>query len=77
MQQEEVVPISEHGSEEKKISSASHGDISAHQGSQSHAHHLKWGDIAVSGFTPPTLDGEEDFDVDDPCDHTSDRELRR
>jgi low temperature requirement protein LtrA len=41
------------------------------------AHHLKFGDIAVSGFAPPSVDGNEDSDVDDPCHHSSDRNQRR
>lgn len=78
MQREDDVGVSEHGSEEKQSTFPLHGTTPGLQSAaQSHANHLKWGDIAVSGFAPPALDGNEDSDVDDPCHHTSDRELRR
>ena len=49
-----------------------------HAPSSAHPHHLKWGDVAVSGFTPPSLNVEEgESDIDDPCHGTVDRVDRR
>jgi len=61
--------------------SGSLGPTNSHsKGEIGHAHtphHLKWGEIQVSGFAPPSMNGDEDSDVDDPCHHTVDREDRR
>lgn len=49
-----------------------------HATSSAHPHHLKWGDVAVSGFTPPSLNVDEgESDIDDPCHGTVDPVDRR
>jgi hypothetical protein len=57
--------------------STSHAGISSGHAPTAHPHHLRWGDIAVGGFAPPSADG--DCEMDDPYHHSngSEKEARK
>jgi hypothetical protein len=62
---------------EVPLSESSKGGPAHHAHSHGGAHHLKWGEIKVSGFAPTSNDDDDESDNDDPFHHATTKEDRR